>query len=80
MEFALVIPDTGGQSRSDMRYFVSDDLKLLSVGLERMVLGILFHSLAPTTLKESSYIRWILGLQVLDIGGILQQSPRRLVW
>ena len=67
-ELELVIPGTGGQSCSDKRYLVSADLKLLSVDLERMALGILFQSLAPIILNEESYMRCILGLQDLDIG------------
>ena len=78
-ELELVIPGTGGQSCSDRRYLVRADLKLLSVDLERMALGILFQSLAPIILNQESYMRCILGLQDLDIGGILQQTPRRLV-
>ena len=79
MELALEIPETGGLSCSSRRYLVKADLKLLRLFFLRITCGMMFQSLAPITLKDSSYIFCVLGLQVLDIGGILQQGPRRFV-
>ena len=78
MELELEIPGTGGLSCSSRRYFVRDDLKLLRVTLRRMNFGMIFHNLAPVTLNDASYILCIFGLHVFDIGGILQQGPRRV--
>ena len=77
MELALEIPRTGGQSCNSRRYFVKADLKLSRLVLRRIALGMLFQSLAPVILNEESNADCAFGLQILDIGGILQHGPRR---